>query len=93
VDGEKCRAHWNDDKEEGAGIKVRIIVYRAKYYQFIVVFLARCIVGASAIKPYSLMILLCFIPDWKEKQRHLSQVTILCLLCRPTCIVETCQWV
>jgi len=38
VDGEKCRAHWNDDKEEGAGIKVRIIVYRAKYYQFIVVF-------------------------------------------------------
>lgn len=26
MDGGKCRAHWNDDKEEGAGIKVGIIV-------------------------------------------------------------------
>ncbi|CAM4358024.1 unnamed protein product [Leuciscus chuanchicus] len=25
VDGEKCRAHWNDDKEEGAGIKCQNI--------------------------------------------------------------------
>lgn len=26
MDGGKCRAHWNDDKEEGAGIKVGIVV-------------------------------------------------------------------